>query len=167
MPRTEWAAVYRGANYSGERGLFPVDAIAMEGLHRVGKNGTQTLVATRSPRNLKQLRQFWALCSIIADNVEGIHDREDAAFFLKVKARHGHWVMDPDTGETWFRVDSISFDALPQEEFAVFYERFIAITCTEIVPGLDAEAVKKQILEVVAGELGRRAARGGRGDPDK
>lgn len=166
MPRTEWSGMLRRAKFPGELGVFPTDVIAIEGMRRIGREGTQALIATRTPRNILQHRLIWALADKLTDCVDTLDDREQAMFLLKVKAKHGSWVMDPQSGELHFKVDSISFDALAQEEFDVLFERFVKIICQEIVPGLSSEDLKREVLDLAGGELGRRAARGGRGEPD-
>lgn len=166
MPRTEWSGILRGAAHRNEVGVFPVGTIAEEEMRRVGKLGAQALISTRTPRNILQHRLLWALAQMLADSVEGIQDREEAVFILKVRARYGDWVADPITGETHFRPGSIAFDALSQEEFSKIFDRFIAIICQELVPGLAEETLRKEILDAAGGDLGRRAARGGRGIPN-
>jgi hypothetical protein len=165
--KTEWVGVLRPARFAGERGLFPVDAHAIAGMQAIGKTGSHVLVSTRTARNLRQFRLYWALCSKIAESFEPQRDKYDVDHLLKIKGRHFRWVTDPVTGELTPRTESIAVESMTQEAFALFFQRCVEIICAEIVPGMDAELLKAEVLEMIGGDLGKRAARGGRGDPDE
>lgn len=166
MPKTEWAGMLRRSRFAGEAGVFPVDVIAIEGMRRIGKEGTQTLVSTRTPRNLKQHRLAWALAQKLVDCCDWLLDRDNAMDYLKKKAGHVKFYVLPNS-EVELRTLSIAWAALPQEQFTPIFDNMIKVICEQIVPGLNAEDLRREVLEMAGGELGRRAARGGRGEPNK
>lgn len=159
MPKVEWVGALRLARFKGEVGIFPVDTISIEGMRRIGKIGTEALVSTRTARNIKQHRLAWALARKLVECVDTLHDDEDAMDYLKKKARHGHFYVDPLTGEAEFRVGSIAFASLSQEKFGAVFDRFVKVICEEIVPGLDEGDLKREVIEMCEGEWGRRFGR--------
>lgn len=156
MPKIEWSAVKRPAKMAGEIGLFPADAMAAEELDRI-KDGAETLTSTKTPRNPRQHRLAWALAQKLAESVDTLHDRDDAMALLKIKARHVRWMSDPQTGSMWPVPQSISFASLSQEQFGRLFDRFVWIICNELVPGIDEDDLRREVLELVDGDAGRRA----------
>jgi len=125
------------------------------------KDGEGILVHVHAPRNIKHFRKAWVLAKKVADNTD-LLDKDDAMEFLKIRARHVRFIADPDTGEVHIIPKSISWESLSVEHFNRVYDRFIHIIVTQIMPGIEEKALRKEIDDIIDGELGRRAERGGR-----
>jgi hypothetical protein len=146
----EFAVIRRG------KVLVPVDDLAAEEMARLPENKA-ALVTARVPRNPRHHRLAWALAQKLSEMVDGIHDREDAMTFLKIKARHVDYLTDPTNGNVYLVPRSINFASLDQTAFSRLWDRMCWIVCNEIVPGLDSEALQREILEMVDGGLTERA----------
>ena len=100
-----------------------------------------TITGIRQRRSLPQLRLFWVIMAILAENSEqGLTKEELAAFFkvqcglgTPVKARSGKVTMVPR---------SISFERLPQDEFGRFFDRVLDLV-ERMMPGISQEAQER------------------------
>jgi hypothetical protein len=128
--------------------LVPTDAVAAEMLAEVPA-GTGVMVTVKVPRNLRQFRLAWALADIISKSVDFLHDREDAMTWLKIKSRHVRMIHDPLRGTTAIVPKSIAFASLDQVGFARLLSRMIYVTTTEIIPGLEAGALRAELESIV------------------
>lgn len=141
--------------------LVPVDKRADEIIVAL-KEGRQVLVNVHAPRNIRHHNKAWALAAIIGENADELQDADDAMDWLKIKARHVKWIVDPSTGSTLIVPKSIAFASLDQVHFSRLFDRFLYIVTTEIIPGLEEASLKKRIDEIIDGEMGKRYERGGR-----
>lgn len=128
--------------------LVPLDEMSSEELARLPLK-QQVLVTVRVPRNIRQHRLAWALATKVAEACEWLHDREDAMAWLKIKARHVRYIHDHHNGETQIVPKSIRFAALDQMGFDRVFKRMVYITVSEIIPGLDEEALRAEIESMV------------------
>ena len=136
--------------------LVVVDDIAADELARI-PNDKGVLVTIRVPRNIRHHRLAWALAQKLAENCDHLHDREDAMDYLKIKARHVKMMIDPRTGRLHMVPKSISFAALDQVGFNKLFDRFITVICEDILPGIDADALRAEVLAMVDGRDLRKA----------
>lgn len=146
----EFAVVRRG------KVLVPADDIAAEEMARLPENKA-TLVTARVPRNPRHHRLAWALAQKLSEMVDGLHDREDAMTYLKIKARHVDYLTDPKTGAVYLLPKSINFASLDQTAFSRLWDRMTWVVCNEIVPGLDEDALQREILDMVDNGITERA----------
>lgn len=122
--------VRRGGILSG---AFPMDDEAIRGLP-----AEFTITGIRQRRSLPQLRMFWALMQILAENSDQGLSKEDyaAVFKLKcglatpVKMRSGKIEMIPR---------SISFDRLDQSTWDSFFSKVLDVV-ERMMPGATLEA---------------------------
>lgn len=142
--------VRRQARRPHEIGLFAVDDLSFDELMKVPSEKT-SLVNAKSPRNPKHHALAWALATKLAEACDWLHDAEDAMTYLKVRARHVTWVTNPMTGEAIARPKSIAFASLDQVHFARVFDRFVWIITNEILPGIEEDALRAEILKMVEG----------------
>jgi hypothetical protein len=128
--------------------LVPVDQVAADMLAEVPLN-TGVMVTVKVPRNLRQFRLAWALADIISKSVDFLSDREAAMDWLKIKSRHVRMIHDPLRGTTAIVPKSIAFASLDQVGFARLLNRMIYVTTTEIIPGLEAGALRAELESIV------------------
>jgi hypothetical protein len=136
--------------------LVPVDDMAAEEIGRL-REGKEALITVRVPRNARHHRLAWALAHKLAGMVNGLHDDEDAMTMLKLRCRHVDYFADPLTGKVQIIPRSINFASLDQTAFSRLWDRMTWVVCSEIVPGLDEEALRREILEMVDGGITERA----------
>lgn len=128
--------------------LHAVDAVSDEELRNAVKDNQEVMVTVRAPRNMRQHKLAWALARKIADACD-FHDHQDAMDFLKIKARHVSYLVDPKTGEIYIRPRSISFGSCQQAVFNRILNRMIWAVVTDIVPGLDESLLRDEIEDMV------------------
>lgn len=139
----------------GQR-LAPRDEMSAEDLALVPA-GVDLVVTVRAPRNLRQHKLAWALATKVAEAVEGLHDREDAMDFLKIKAHHFKTVIDPRNGKVYLTPKSISFFSLDQQAFSRLFKRMVFVVCHDIIPGLDDASLQAELLAMAGPDEPARA----------
>lgn len=137
--------------------LVPADDHAREILHGV-KEGQSVMVSVRKVRSARQHRLAWGLAQKLSEAVDWLHDREDAMDYLKIKARHVRYLIEPRTGEVTMVPKSIAYASCPQDTFNRLFNRMVWIICTEIVPGMNAADLRREVLAMVDGEPMKAAA---------
>ena len=48
---------------------------------------------------------------------------------------------------------SIAFGNMPQDEWEAFFERFLDLICTKIMPNTDSEELRQELDAMVAGRV--------------
>ena len=79
------------------------------------------LTGAKKPRSLIQLNLYWALCSIVASNLEGM-SKEDVDFEVKLKLKHIQ-AFRVVKGVTYVELGSIAFRNLDHIESCGFFNR--------------------------------------------
>jgi len=136
---------------SGLRGSSPADQDAWSKFRRrleTMKPGTWIRMEWASPRHPKHHRKFMALLQLITENSETYNTVEKALVAVKLCTGHFDLMADPKTGEIIQIPKSIAFEAMPQEEFEVFYSAAIDAVLQVILPQLD-RAKADRLLEMV------------------
>lgn len=134
--------------------LVPVDDAGADALHKL-KHGSLVQVEMKQPRNISHHRLYWALVSLVWDNLphetypspEILHER------LKVAAGIRTEFTLPD-GTRGFIPGSIAFHNMDQSEFSAFYNRVCDLIATHFLPGVQVEALKAEVESMI----GARAA---------
>jgi hypothetical protein len=99
------------------------------------------------PRSRARNRLYWALLNLVSENLT---DVPAASLHEWVKLRLGVTVAIPlKNGKTALVPGSISFDSMPEEEFAPYLDRTVDLLCGEILPGLGKEDVLAMAREMV------------------
>jgi hypothetical protein len=136
-------------------GLRPVDD-AGEDMLRAMPQGTLVRVEVKRVRNPRMHRLFWALMTVVWQNLD--QDRyptvEDLAAAIKIVAGLRTRIELPN-GDVGFIPGSIAFHKMDQTEFSEFYERVCDLIARHFLPGVTSEELKGEV-EIMVGL--RRAA---------
>lgn len=129
--------------------LRPVDPAGEEALRKIG-NGQLVQVEIKRPRNLAHHRKFWALMSLVHDNLD--HDRyptvEDLVAAVKLLTGHRRLIELPG-GEHCFIPDSIAFRNLDQAGFEQFYDRVLDLIAKRFLPGVTSEELRAEVENLI------------------
>lgn len=141
----------RVAETSKGLALVPDDARS-EALLKQVKPGRPMMVKTKSARNPKQHRLLWALAAKIAENVERFTDAEHVVHELKLHTGHVErkQINVPGLGvvfQEWPK--SIAYESMPQEEFAIWFEKVLAYVASDIWPGIGSQAIRNELEEML------------------
>lgn len=130
--------------------LRPADEAGADALRKVA-NGELVSIEIKRPRNIKHHRMFWALMSIVWDNMD--HERypsvEDLTSAIKIAAGLRTRIELPN-GEVGFIPGSIAFHKMDQIAFSEFYNRVCDLICKHFLPGVDNDALKEEV-EIMCG----------------
>lgn len=130
--------------------LRPCDEAGEEALRKLG-NGQVLQVEIRMPRNVNHHRMFWALMSIVWDNMD--HERyptvEDLVAAVKISAGLRARLELPG-GEVGFVPGSIAFSKMDQTAFAAFYDRVCDLIARHFLPGVSSADLKREV-EIMIG----------------
>lgn len=103
--------------------------------------GKPVHVQVRQPRNGSFHRLYWALCQRVADGVDA--DAENVSDALKIATGHYTLLKTKSYGELKLP-KSISFAAMDQTAFSIFFERCVKVIYTEW--GIDPAAVSDLLV---------------------
>lgn len=109
------------------------------------KFGDIVLLEARRPRNAAHHAKFFAMLGMILQNQEHYKDVEEILDVFKFAIGHTKKIK---TARGIIEVPlSISFAAMDQDQFNVFYDKAIDFMCAEVIPGLQKEDLRKELLE--------------------
>lgn len=128
--------------------LEPVDDAGKDVLAKV-KLGSVVMVEYKRPRNVAHHRKFWALISLIYQNQTRYKSPEDLCDAIKVYVGHSKVLRMTDGREVHTPL-SIAFHAMDQASFDGFYDKVVDVVCAEIIPGLDREDLRRELMEFAA-----------------
>ena len=98
------------------------------------------------PRNVKHHRLYWALCHLVAENMDGV-TAETVSDVLKIRTGHAN-VVRTIKGEV-ASPKSISFAAMDQTAFDAFFQDALRVVCDEVIPGLDSADLEREVKELI------------------
>jgi hypothetical protein len=107
------------------QGFQPVSSAARE-FHAKTAIGKTVELKGRRPRNPRHHAKLFALLGLVVDNTELFASTDDALVGLKAVMGRGRWERIKGTTKDLFYPESISFDAMDQDEFEGFYDAAIA-----------------------------------------
>ena len=139
---------------NGLRGSTPTDHEAWEKFKRklkTMKPGTWLRFDWSRPRNGPHHRKLMALLSLVSENSEVYDTTEKALIAVKLAAGYFDPAIDPRTGEIIPIPKSISFDAMDQDEFDIFYEAALQGVVEVILPTMTRETAGELLEMVVSG----------------
>lgn len=128
--------------------LEPIDAAAHDFVSRLRPGDVARLEVSRA-RNPRRFRLFWGLVKICMDNTDTNLSKEAWADYLKILG--GHVEVVRRKGEVIQLPKSIAFASMAETDFADFINLLMHAVRTEIIPGLDAGDLRRE-LETIAGE---------------
>jgi hypothetical protein len=94
------------------------------------------------PRNLGFHKKFFALFNVAYQNTKLDMSEKAYRHYLTIKA--GYFTAYTTPKGVFYEPDSISFDSMEQDEFEVFYQRFLDKVVEEI--GATSEEIEKQLI---------------------
>lgn len=133
-----------------KRELFGLSATddASEAALKAVKLGECVEVRIKSPRNLQQHRLFWKLMETVCGNQEHYKTPEEVCTAFKFAVGH-YDTLRTKRGDVLVP-KSISFAKMTQPAFAEFFDRAVKFCVEEVIPGMDSEALQREIMELVA-----------------
>lgn len=104
-----------------------------------------------TPRNGPHHRKMMALFQLVTENSETYTTVERVLAAVKLIVGHFETLPDPRTGELVSIPKSIAFDAMPQEEFEVFYSAALDGILQHILPTMPRETADWLLEQIVEG----------------
>ena len=129
-------------------GLAPDDDAARDVLRRVPV-GDVVRVDVQRPRSHKNLRRWWALMNLIAQNSDTVKSPEQAHDLVKILAGHCTHIISKSTGEIYQVADSIAFGRLSEDEFQDVWRRAVRAVTEHILPGITDDEIEAEILQII------------------
>lgn len=109
----------------------PIDSELLDGF----PSGKPLRVAITQPRSVPQLRLYWSMLRLVADNMETEVTTE--ALHGWIKMRCGVSVAIPLRSGAVDQVPgSVAFDKMDQEAFGRFFDRAMDLVVEHLIPGL-------------------------------
>lgn len=124
----------------------PADENALAALH-AHKDGSEFLAETKAPRNLKQLKLFWALCNVVAENDTTYNTKEKAKEQLLMDLRYVDCFFHKD-GTMHVRTKSIAFESMEQAVFNELFQNAVVLVCQWI--GTKPKEVIDRVNDMIA-----------------
>ena len=123
-------------------GLQPIDEVGEAAMRKLHLNDVVNVEIKRS-RNLAFHRKFFAMLQIILQNQDHYKSMDDLLDVCKLRTGHCRTVQ---TRQGEVRLPkSISFATMDDTEFADFYDRACAWVVTEVIPGLERQALDEEV----------------------
>jgi hypothetical protein len=126
--------------------LRPADEEAEKVLRGI-KMGECVTVSVKRPRNLQQLRLFWALMTNVWENQEHYKTPDEVCDAFKFAVGHYDVLRTKRGDEKVLR--SIAFPAMDQTAFDAFFKRAVDFCVAEVIPGIGREELEREVLEMV------------------
>ena len=137
----------RGLFFRQMGALRPADEAAEAILSRC-KDGELVAVDVKRGRNLAHHRKLFKLFQIVADNQTHYIDADQILVAFKFAVG---WTDKIKTKRGVVEIPrSISFAKCDQDEFNIFYDKAVNYLCTEVIPGMDGDALKREVDELLA-----------------
>lgn len=141
--------------------LVPVDDADREAFKKIG-SGEIVTADVKHTRNIKRLRFYWALCTLVWNNIPNeLHPTaEDFSDSLKIMVGHRVRVWIPPgvqledgsvtgpAGIMGYRPKSINFATIDEIEFAQFVDRCVELIVKWFLPTVTRAQVFRQIEEM-------------------
>lgn len=139
---------------SPKGGLVPLHAFDAETVRGLTFGKTYKVeISEARPRSLGQHRLLFALLKIIRDNAPTDEPLTDKTILNALKLKTGHVeIAKLPSGELIMYPASISFQAMPQEEFGPWFDKAVDVMCRDFVPGLRSEDAKREIEAIAEGK---------------
>lgn len=136
--------------------LAPADPISEESIRQL-KNGETVTANLRRPRNPRHHKLLFALLKIVYENQEAYPTTQELLSAIKMAT--GLF----DTGKTVDGIPyaipkSISFASMDQTSFAEWYDKALDVIITKIIPGLDKEGLREEVLSIIEIQENKRSA---------
>ena len=129
--------------------LRPVDEAGEAALRKIGQ-GEMMMLEIKRPRNIKHHRLYWALVTLVWQNMDGERypTAEDLHAALKIAAGLRTRIVLPD-GTVGFIPGSIAFHKMDQDAFNEFYERICDLVARHFLPGVTIKELKAEVETMI------------------
>lgn len=125
--------------------LRPTDEAGEEALRKVKVGALVKVEFTAKPRNIQHHRKLFALLNLIYQNQEHYKTVEHILAAMKFALGYTE-IIRTKRGEIEVPL-SISFAAMSQDEFDIFYNRAVDFVLAEVVPGLKRADLERELME--------------------
>jgi len=133
--------------------LRPADEDAEQLLQHL-KHGEVVQVEIRRPRNPRMHRMFWALATLVWQQLDHENYPTVEGLVTELKITTGHYTRrDIKVNDKRYPVltpQSISFAAMDQTEFEKFFERCCDHIAADVLPGVSVPELREEI-EIMIG----------------
>lgn len=127
------------------QGFAADDSAAVENMKRIPLGTTVRCEITR-PRSVQQLRYYWALCALVAQNHVELQTREQVDQALRLLAGHVDIVK---VGDKVLQIPRrIAFAKLGQAEWQAYLTRVKDAVVRELLPGIELPEFEEEILRM-------------------
>jgi hypothetical protein len=123
--------------------LEPCSLVDEEALQEFPAEKDLSVTISRT-RSTKQHRFFWAILNKICENHAEYHRAEQLLLWLKIRLGYVEEIRFHND-KVWWVAQSISFNAMDQEEFRKFFHAALDVIVVEVIPGLNTSEL---IIEV-------------------
>jgi hypothetical protein len=103
-------------------------------------------------RSTKQHRFFWAILNKICENHAEYRRAEQLLLWLKIRLGYVEEVRFHDD-KVWWVAQSISFNAMDQEEFRKFFHAALDVIVEEVIPGLNTSELIVEVEQLLGFRL--------------
>jgi hypothetical protein len=129
--------------------LRPVDEAGEAALQKLSQ-GQIVSVEIKQSRNIHHHRMFWALMTIVWENMD--HERypnvEDFTGAIKIAAGLRTRIVLPN-GDVGFMPGSIAFHKMDQIQFSEFYNRVCDLIAEHFLPGVTTEDLRNEVSAMI------------------
>ena len=115
------------------KALYPIDDTGEDVIRRIGQ-GEVVAVEVKKPRNVRFHRKFFAMLQLVLENQSHYKSLDDLLDVCKLQTGHFRTVQTKQ-GKVLLP-SSISFAAMDDTEFGVFYDKACQWVMDEVIPGL-------------------------------
>jgi hypothetical protein len=137
--------------------LRPDDAYGEEAMRKI-KNGSLVQVEVRRPRNVQFLRLYWALVTIVWEQLDERRypTAEDLHAAIKIAAGLRTRIVLPD-GTVGFIPGSIAFHRMSEDDFSAFFDRVANLVARHFLPGVTVAELRNEVAAMIGVPIDRAA----------
>lgn len=135
-----------------DNSLVPMSEEA-EAMLRAVKNGNEIMVSMKPARNIRHHKLLFAMLNLIVQHTGQFSSTDDALVALKIACGLVDPFIDAQSGKTFFVPRSISFSAMPQNDFSAFFDRAVYVVTTRWFPPGTQEADVRAEIESMCNPL--------------
>lgn len=128
------------------RSLVPVADDSSEWLAK-RKNGAPIILAPIQVRNVDRHRLYFVLCGLVAENHSDLTHKDTVDQAIRILTGHFDVVSwRPPFGRRVFirQARSLSFANMSESDFEAFFDRALRAIETDLWPGVDIDALRKE-----------------------
>jgi len=131
--------------------LEPCSLVDEEALQEFPAEKDLSVTISRT-RSTKQHRFFWTILNKICENHAEYRRAEQLLLWLKIRLGYVEEVRFHDD-KVWWVAQSISFNAMDQEEFRKFFHAALDVIVEEVIPGLNTSELIVEVEQLLGFRL--------------